>query len=48
MLNTGLGTSEILGLLNSDINLENKTLKVRDGVKRIKKEMVLKHKKVLP
>lgn len=35
MLNTGLRTGELLGLLNSDINLENKTLTVRQGVKEI-------------
>ena len=35
MLNTGLRTGELLGLLNSDIDLENKTLTVRQGVKEI-------------
>lgn len=35
MLNTGLRTGEMLGLLNSDIDLENKTLTVRQGVKEI-------------
>ena len=35
MLNTGLRTGELLGLLNSDIDLENKTLMVRQGVKEI-------------
>lgn len=35
MLNTELRTGELLGLLNSDIDLENKTLTVRQGVKEI-------------
>ncbi len=35
MLNTGLRTGELLGLLNSDIDFENKTLTVRQGVKEI-------------
>lgn len=35
MLNTGLRTGELLGLLNSDIDLERKTLTVRQGVKEI-------------
>ena len=35
MLNTGLRTGELLGLLNSDIDIENKTLTVRQGVKEI-------------
>lgn len=35
MLNTGLRTGELLGLLNSDIDLENKMLAVRQGVKEI-------------
>jgi len=35
MLNTGLRTGELLGLLNSDIDLENKTLTVRQGIKEI-------------
>ena len=35
MLNTGLRTGELLGILNSDIDLENKTLTVRQGVKEI-------------
>ena len=37
MLNTGLRTGELLGLLNSDIDLENKTLQVQRGVKEISK-----------
>jgi len=37
MLNTGLRTGELLGLLNSDIDLGNKTLKVQRGVKAISK-----------
>lgn len=36
MLNTGLRTGEVLGLLNSDVDLENKTLTIRQGVKEIK------------
>lgn len=35
MLNMGLRTGELLGLLNSDIDLEHKTLTVRRGVKEI-------------
>ena len=31
MLNTGLRTGEILGVLNSDIDLENKTMTIRQG-----------------
>ena len=34
MLNTGLRTGEILGLLNSDIDLENRVLHVQRGVKQ--------------
>jgi len=37
MLNTGLRTSEMLGLLNSDIDLENKVLHLQRGVKEIVK-----------
>ncbi len=37
MLNTGLRTGELLGLLNSDIDLENKTLRVQRAVKTIVK-----------
>ena len=37
MLNTGLRTGELLGLLNSDIDLENKSLQVQRGVKEISK-----------
>ena len=33
MLNTGLRTGEILGLLNSDIDLENKVIHLQRGVK---------------
>ncbi len=36
MLNTGLRTGEVLGLLNSDIDLDNMTLTVRQGVKEVK------------
>ena len=35
MLNTGLRTGEILGLLNSDIDLENKTMTIRQAVKLV-------------
>lgn len=37
MLNTGLRTGEMLGVLNSDIDLEKKTLKVQRAVKTIDK-----------
>ena len=37
MLNTGLRTGELLGLLNSDIDLKAKTLRVQRGVKEISK-----------
>ena len=37
MLNTGLRTDELLGLLNSDINLEGRYLEVRQGVKETAK-----------
>lgn len=37
MLNTGLRTGELLGLLNSDIDLENKALQVQRGVKEVSK-----------
>jgi len=35
MLNTGLRTGELLGLLNSDIDLENKVIHLERGVKEI-------------
>ncbi len=35
MLNTGLRTGELLGLLNSDINLEGRYLEVRQNVKEV-------------
>ena len=35
MLNTGLRTGELLGLVNSDIDLEHKFLEVRQGVKEV-------------
>ena len=35
MLNTGLRTGEMLGILNSDVDLENKVLHVRQGVKEV-------------
>jgi integrase len=37
MLNTGLRTGELLGLLNSDVDLENRVLHIRQGVKEIAK-----------
>lgn len=37
MLNTGLRTGEILGLLNSDVDLKNRVLRIRQGVKEIAK-----------
>ncbi len=35
MLNTDLRTGELLGLLNSDINLKERYLDVRQGVKEV-------------
>ena len=35
MLNTGLRIGELLGLLNSDIDLENKTMTIRQAVKLV-------------
>ena len=35
MLNTGLRTGEVLGLINSDIDLENKVIHLQRGVKEI-------------
>lgn len=37
MLNTGLRTGEMLGLLNSDIDLENRVMHIQRGVKEISK-----------
>ena len=37
MLNTGLRTGEVLGLLNSDIDLEHKVIHLQRGVKEIAK-----------
>ena len=37
MLNTGLRTGEMLGVLNSDIDLDKKTMKIRQAVKTIEK-----------
>ena len=37
MLNTGLRTGEALGLLNSDIDLENRVMHVQRGVKEVSK-----------
>ena len=37
MLNTGLRTGEVLGLLNSDIDLENRVMHLNRGVKEVTK-----------
>ncbi len=37
MLNTGLRTGEMLGVLNSDIDLDKKTISIRQAVKTIEK-----------
>ena len=37
MLNTGIRTGEILGLLNSDIDLDKKIMRIRQAVKTIEK-----------
>lgn len=37
MLNTGLRTGEVLGLLNSDIDLKNRVMHVQRGVKEVSK-----------
>ena len=37
MLNTGFRTGELLGLLNSDIDLENRVMHLQRGVKEIAK-----------
>ena len=37
MLNTGLRTGELLGLLNSDVDLENRVIHLQRGVKEIQK-----------
>ena len=37
MLNTGLRTGEVLGLINSDIDLENRVMHLNRGVKEISK-----------
>ena len=37
MLNTGLRTGEVLGLLNSDIDLANRVMHLNRGVKEISK-----------
>ena len=37
MLNTGLRTGEVLGLLNSDIDLDNRVMHVQRGVKEVSK-----------
>lgn len=45
MLNTGLRTGEILGLLNSDIDLENRVMHIQRGVKEISKRNGVKIEK---
>lgn len=45
MLNTGLRTGEILGLLNSDIDLENRVMHIQRGVKEISKRNGVEIKK---
>ena len=42
MLNTGLRTGELLGLLNSDIDLERRVLHLERGVKEVWRRMVCK------
>lgn len=37
MLNTGLRTGELLGLLNSDIDLEHRVMRLQRGVKEVSK-----------
>ena len=37
MLNTGVRTGELLGLLNSDIDLENRVMHIQRNVKAILK-----------
>ncbi len=37
MLNTGIRTGEMLGVLNSDIDLDKKTMRIRQAVKTIEK-----------
>ena len=37
MLNTGLRTGEVLALLNRDVDLENRVLHVRQGMKAVRK-----------
>ena len=44
MLNTGIRTGEMLGLLNSDVDLNNKTITIRQGVKEIFKRDGIKAK----
>ena len=39
MLNTGLRTAEMLGLHNSDIDLENKVMRIQRGVKEVGKRI---------
>lgn len=39
MLNTGLRTAEMLGLHNSDIDLENKVMRIQRGVKEVGKRV---------
>lgn len=42
MLNTGIRTGELLGLLNSDIDLENRVMHLQRGVKEITKREGIK------
>lgn len=44
MLNTGIRTSEMLGLLNSDIDIKNKVIHIRQGVKEVTKRDGVKAK----
>ena len=37
MLNTGLRTGEMLGVLNSDVDLEKKVIHIRQGVKEVRR-----------
>ena len=40
MLNTGLRTGELLGLLNNDIDLEHRVMHLQRGVKEVSKRDV--------
>lgn len=37
MLNTGLRAGELLGLLNRDVDVENRVMHIRQGVKEIER-----------